>query len=65
MVKVVFRSANLRFAPSAVKHNLSTRDYHAHCRFGKDQLGFNHRQRQTGQNRHRPTIEQELTAVAR
>ena len=40
MVKVVFRSANLRFAPNPVKHNLSRRDHYADCWFGEHQLGF-------------------------
>jgi hypothetical protein len=45
MVKVVFRSANLRFAQSPVKHNLSRRDHYAYRWFGEHQLGFNGRKR--------------------
>ena len=61
MVKVGFRSANVRFTPGAVKHNLFV---HGHRQFlgslREHQLGAVRLQRQTGEHRHHPAIKCDL-----
>jgi hypothetical protein len=57
MVKVGFRSVNVRFTADTVKHNLSARSHRSlPGRLGKNQHRPHVRRRQSGQYRHNPAV---------